>query len=168
MELETHNLNNVLGLIYLGLDSPKMLSTSNAHPYFSTCLKLPGTIHALRTKHMLTCSVGRCPERAAGGRLQFTLRNMSEGCLCQAHWNYRNCCPFLLRLFFQEPCHSMSGTQRGDGTSRFTLHPGESIDGSTTSWCVKQGHILSFSGIWETWPCICSPYWTAYKAGRGV
>lgn len=85
MELETHNLNDVLGLIHLGLDSPKMLSTSNAHPYFNTCPKLTGTIHALRTKYMLTCSAGRCPKRAAGGRLQFTLRNMSEGSLCQAN-----------------------------------------------------------------------------------
>lgn len=82
MQLEAHNLNNVLGLIHLGLDSPKMLSTSNGHPYFSTCLKLTGTIHALRTKHMLTCSAGRCPAHATEGRLQFTLRNMS---LCQAH-----------------------------------------------------------------------------------
>lgn len=75
MELKTHNLNNFLGLIHLGLDTPKMLSTSNAHLYFSTCLQLTGTIRALSTKHMLTCSAGRCPEHAAGGRLRFTMRN---------------------------------------------------------------------------------------------
>lgn len=54
---KAHNLHNVLGLIPLGLDSPKMLSTSNTRSYCSTCLKLTGIIHALKTKHMLCWKV---------------------------------------------------------------------------------------------------------------
>lgn len=88
--------------------SPKVWSTSNPHPYFSTCSKLTETIHALRTKNMLTCSAGKCPECVV--RLDSTWRNMSEGCLCQAEFTESN--SLLLKLFFQlqELQHDASGS----------------------------------------------------------
>lgn len=87
---KAHNLHNVLGLIHLGLDSPKMLSTSNTRSYFSTCLKLTGIIHALEAKNMLCWKE---PWKCCRARLQFPLRTMSEGFLCLAHWNYRTDVP---------------------------------------------------------------------------
>lgn len=54
---KTHYWHHVLGLIHLGLDSPKMLSTSNTCSYFSTCVNLTGIIHALKTKHVLCWKV---------------------------------------------------------------------------------------------------------------
>lgn len=132
---KTHYWHHVLGLIHLGLDSPKMLSTSNIWSYFSTCVKLTGIIHALKTKHVLCwkvpwmCCRGKAsvhPEEYVRGlpvlRLLKLQKLMSLAAKAQS---FRSCSVILQAL------------SRGQYLLLFTAHPGESIAGSATCWCVK-------------------------------
>lgn len=115
---KAHNLHNVLGLIHLGLDSLKMLSTSSTRSYFSTCLKLAGIIHALKAKHMLCWKLPwMCCRAKASDPPEDCVRGLPVfGPLTLQNW-----CPLLLGLIFQELFHDTAGIQRGESTTCFSL-----------------------------------------------
>lgn len=163
---KAHNLHNVLGLIHLGLDSPKMLSTSNTRSYFSTCLKLTGIIHALKSKHMLCwkvpwiCCRGKAsvhPEDYVRGLSAFSSLELQKLMSFAAKAHPSRAVPWYCRHSEGWECLLL-----------FTALLGEYIAGSATCWCVKQSHILPFSGIWGTWPCVCLLDQSAYRATHGV